>query len=374
MIDNATLSELIATIYDCAIAPAKWPVALDLLCDITDSQAGTINVVDFMSRSEKVLASRGVSPEWDVLYKTRYNCIDLFVHPLLLRGVGDPAISSELIDDEELLGSRIYREWAAPQGFRDTLMTVLARQESRMAFLGLTRVLEERRYDESDQQLMRLVAPHVQRAIQISELIEYRALERANLVEVIDAISTATIVIDGLRRILHANYAGRQLLERGDFLSERRGLLVFPAGHQPAMLVANHRSSDPPVPETTPIRGRDGQDYVLTVMPLEGSGGVTADSARAAVFVHARTPVAPIALQVWAELFKLTGSELRVLHALVEGQSPADIAANYGIARSTVKSHLDKLFAKTDTKRQADLVKRALGSIPAVLPQPRTRN
>lgn len=366
MIDNAVLSSVIARIYDCATAPDKWPLALALICGITESRAGTINVVDFVGRSERVLASQGISAEWDVLYKSRYNCIDLFIHPLLLRGVCDPAISSELVDDEELLGSRIYREWAAPQGFRDTLLTVLARQETRMAFLGLTRALEQRRYDSSDQVVMRLIAPHVQRAIQISDLIEYRTLERASLAEVVDALSTATIVIERSRRVVHANRAGRELLDRKEPIAIRNGLLVFPTGAQPAILSTDRALTGPTVPETMTIRGGNGRDYVLAVLPLQ-SGQFTADVPdRLAVFVHARAPVAPIAPEIWAELFRLTGGELRVLNALVEGQTPTEIAENYGIARSTVKTHIDNLFAKTNTARQTDLVKLALGAIPPV--------
>lgn len=374
MIDNTVLSTVIAKIYDCAIAPDKWPSTLALLCGITESRAGTINVVDFVARSERVLASQGISPEWDVLYKTRYNCIDLFIHPLLLRSVGDPAISSELVDDDELLGSRIYREWAAPQGFRDTLMTVLARQETRMAFLGLTRALEQRRYDSSDQVLLGLITPHVQRAIQISDLIEYRTLERANLAEVVDAISTAAIVIDRSRRVLHANRAGQEMLDRREPLSARNGVLVFPTGGQPAILATDRASTGPPVPETMTIRSCGGRDYVLAVMPLYGGRSTSEAPDRLAVFVHARAPVAPIAPEIWAELFGLTGGELRVLNALVEGQTPAEIAENYGIARSTVKTHLDNLFAKTRTGRQTDLVKLALGAIPPVHLSPDRRS
>jgi DNA-binding CsgD family transcriptional regulator len=374
MIDNAILSTVIARIYDCAIAPDKWPSTLALLCEVTESKAGTINVVDFVARSERVLASQGISSEWDVLYKTRYNCIDLFIHPLLLRGVGDPAISSELVDDDELLASRIYREWAAPQGFRDTLMTVLARQETRMAFLGLTRALEQRRYDASDQVLMGLIAPHVQRAIQISDLIEYRALERANLAEVVDAISTATIVIDRSRRVLHANRAGHEMLDRREPLSARNGVLMFPTGGNPAILSTDRASAGPPVPETMTIRGGDGRDYVLAVLPLHGGRSTSQAPDRTAVFVHARAPVAPIAPEIWAELFGLTGGELRVLNALVEGQTPMEIAENYGIARSIVKTHIDNLFAKTGTARQTDLVKLALGAIPPVHLSPDRRS
>jgi DNA-binding CsgD family transcriptional regulator len=213
---------------------------------------------------------------------------------------------------------------------------------------------------------MRLIAPHVQRAIQISDLIEYRTLERASLAEVVDAVSTATIVIEGSRRVVHANRAGREMLDRKEPLSIRNGVLMFPAGSQPAILSPGRAPAGPPVPETMTIRGGDGRDYVLAVLPLHGGRSTSHAPDRIAVFVHARASIAPIAPEIWADLFRLTGGELRVLNALVDGQTPTEIAENYGIARSTVKTHIDNLFAKTGTARQTDLVKLALGAIPPV--------
>lgn len=62
----------------------------------------------------------------------------------------------------------------------------------------------------------------------------------------------------------------------------------------------------------------------------------------------------------------LTGGGLRVLQALIEGATPPEIAAVYGIAISTVRTHLVSLFRKTGARRQADLVKLALSSVPPV--------
>jgi DNA-binding CsgD family transcriptional regulator len=62
-----------------------------------------------------------------------------------------------------------------------------------------------------------------------------------------------------------------------------------------------------------------------------------------------------------AAAFRLTPSELRVLMAIVEIGGVPDIAAKLGIAETTVKTHLGRLFEKTGAGRQADLVKIAAG-------------
>jgi DNA-binding CsgD family transcriptional regulator len=55
--------------------------------------------------------------------------------------------------------------------------------------------------------------------------------------------------------------------------------------------------------------------------------------------------------------FKLTPRELRVLFAIVEVGGVPDVAEVLGVSAETVKTHLGRLFEKTRTSRQADLVK-----------------
>jgi DNA-binding CsgD family transcriptional regulator len=62
--------------------------------------------------------------------------------------------------------------------------------------------------------------------------------------------------------------------------------------------------------------------------------------------------------------------QLRVLLGLAEDATPADIAKRYGIAPSTVRTHLKSLFAKTGAKRQKDLVKLLLAAPPVVAKPP----
>jgi len=65
--------------------------------------------------------------------------------------------------------------------------------------------------------------------------------------------------------------------------------------------------------------------------------------------------------EVIARAYKLTPTELRVLLAIVEVGGAPEVAAELGITDETVKTHLGRLFEKTGTRRQADLVKLVAG-------------
>lgn len=69
-------------------------------------------------------------------------------------------------------------------------------------------------------------------------------------------------------------------------------------------------------------------------------------------------PATPEAI---AKAYKLTASELRVLLAIVDVGGVPEVAAALGVAESTIKTHVARLFEKTGTCRQADLVKLVAG-------------
>jgi DNA-binding CsgD family transcriptional regulator len=79
------------------------------------------------------------------------------------------------------------------------------------------------------------------------------------------------------------------------------------------------------------------------------------------MFLQKASMVPQLATDAIAAAFRLTPSEMRVLMAIVELGGVPDIAAKLGIAETTVKTHLGRLFEKTGAGRQADLVKIAAG-------------
>ena len=65
-------------------------------------------------------------------------------------------------------------------------------------------------------------------------------------------------------------------------------------------------------------------------------------------------------------MFGLTGAETQVLASIGCGHTLLDIAKDKHLSRTTIRSHLAALFAKTGTNRQSELV--ALLDTFAVLP------
>lgn len=58
-----------------------------------------------------------------------------------------------------------------------------------------------------------------------------------------------------------------------------------------------------------------------------------------------------------AEACGLTPTEARILGLIVKGMDTVEAARKLGIARTTARTHLQRLFAKTGTARQSELVR-----------------
>jgi len=112
-----------------------------------------------------------------------------------------------------------------------------------------------------------------------------------------------------------------------------------------------------------PLAARDGEHYLAHVLPLTSAARrrAGATSAAAAMFVRKAALNAPSPPEVIGATYNLTPAELRVLFAIVDIGGVPDVAAALGVADTTVKTHLSRLFEKTGAARQADLVKLVAG-------------
>jgi DNA-binding CsgD family transcriptional regulator len=116
-----------------------------------------------------------------------------------------------------------------------------------------------------------------------------------------------------------------------------------------------------------------GPGYVATLLPVDrGQRRDIIAPFAASVAVFTQDPVqAPLMPgEAFARLYGLTGGELRVVLALAQGLGAKEAADMLGIGEPTVRTHLQRIFSKTDTARQADLVRLLQNSTPPIrIPQ-----
>jgi DNA-binding CsgD family transcriptional regulator len=98
---------------------------------------------------------------------------------------------------------------------------------------------------------------------------------------------------------------------------------------------------------------------VVKVIPIGSNHGFAKiDSRQAAVLLIFRDAPFDLGQRVKyiAEAYGLTSAERRVLAAVVDEADMKSIAAQLGISMATLKTHLVRIFSKTNTNRQKGLV------------------
>ncbi|PSO15551.1 transcriptional regulator [Bradyrhizobium sp. MOS003] len=194
--------------------------------------------------------------------------------------------------------------------------------------------------------------------------------DAAMFADAFDGLHAGMYLVEADAHLIHANIAGRALIDAGDILHEVRGRLVvsdLPANLtlQGAFAAAGQADRSSAAGATAvPMTGSDGQRYVADALPLPaGTRRHSGANHRAAAALFVRKTALPIPsrAEVISKAFKLTPAELRVLLALVELGGIPEVAAALGVAGSTVKTHVRRLFDKTGAARQADLVKIVAG-------------
>jgi DNA-binding CsgD family transcriptional regulator len=207
--------------------------------------------------------------------------------------------------------------------------------------------------------LRETVQPHVARAREIFGAVNGWKSSAAAWKNVVEEFSSPVFLVDSHSVLQHANEAGHKALNVGDYLVLRQGKVDFPLeAQQKSTLVSVIQSlweSDSPRRSALRLHAADGRIAVLTVRPLRvGSSSFDALRAEAALFLSVPRP--SFDTEILQHLFDLTPAETRLAEQLLWGEELTVLAEQWNVSRETLKSQLDRLFQKTGTHRQTQLV------------------
>jgi DNA-binding CsgD family transcriptional regulator len=276
-----------------------------------------------------------------------------------------------MISREQLYSTRFYKEWLRHTGYGDNTFAVLEKSLTAVTCLAVVQS-QDAWGDRAPVRRMELLVPHTRRAVAIGEVIERHKVEAGMLSDVADALSAGVILTDDAGTVVHANAAARAMLAAGDPVLLRNAALAVRCanagseGAQHAMIEAidgalRNDLIVSPRGVAIPLTAAGGDRYLVHVLPLTSGvrrKAARTSRARVAVLVHKAALDGLLPLEAMARQFNLSPAELRVLAVVLEvGGSVTEIADVLGLSEPTVKTHLRRLFDKTGTRRQADLIR-----------------
>jgi DNA-binding CsgD family transcriptional regulator len=197
----------------------------------------------------------------------------------------------------------------------------------------------------------------------------------AVLADVLDGLQVGLFLIDCGGGIIHRNTAADEILHAGDPLRSLCGRLMANDTRadrtlREAIAAVGHGDATIGGRATAlPLTAQNGDRYIAHLLPLTACERHLAGTTLAAVaaLVVRKATMGAWPAEIVGESYNLTPAELRVLSGIVEIGGVPEVAAALGVADTTIKTHLGRLFEKTGTSRQADLVKLVAGfTMPSV--------
>ncbi len=187
---------------------------------------------------------------------------------------------------------------------------------------------------------------------------------RAHLLRVLDEVDYGVLIIDAQGTILHANHLARHELASGRMLMSYGNSLLgscaeFTSQMQKAMEAAFRGQ------RRLVLLNKGERELSLAFTPL--SHPLEADTPTVLVMLSRQSTCDNLAVRMFARTIGLSPSEEAVLMGLCRGLEIPEIAAEHGVAPSTIRSQIKTLREKAGSPSIRRLLQR-INSLPPVVP------
>ncbi len=349
MVSDKRYSALVASIYSAAVEPPQWSATLTEIAAASGSSGCVLLRSD---RCGNAVADRsaGIDGAGMRAYDEYYSALDPIPAALARLPAGTVIARDDAIAPELLFATEFFNDWVRPSGFTDTVFAMLGRNHGSTSWL--TAVGPASAGDWSERAaLIESLTPHLRQALETQSRIATLEGQNQDFAASMDSAADGLVIVGRDGVVTRANAAAERMLAAADGLTMRRGHVTA------AINRAIH--GDPPAGDCLQVRRPSGaRPYVVRVIPL-----ASGFSALVVIADPEDEPEpAPDALR---RIYGLTRTEVQVALRVLNGTGLKPIAEELSTSLSTVRTHLQHVFDKTDTHRQAELVRLLLGGLSA---------
>ncbi|HYO04558.1 MAG TPA: helix-turn-helix transcriptional regulator [Mycobacterium sp.] len=357
MVSLGDFSRIVSAIHAAAITPQHWIEAMEAArATFASTSAGMI----MCDGTNRVIKSASIPSDAERAYRDHYRRVDYVLDAVehgpvgLIRG-GVPLI--ELNARSEFNG-----DWMQPHHMDDGLFVRLTDGPLPTCFLVAT----SKQYDPfatpENVRLVSALVPHLQQALSTQNHLIDLVHKAADVAEAVDNIRHGVFVVGPASAVLYLNRVAEDIVAVGDGPFVRSGCLGINIPSADATLHRDiaHALGD----ESGARRGSsmlcprtDGErSYVIHVVPFTSATPEARDP-RALVIVIDPERQAEPERDLLNRLYGLTRAEAEVALKVMRGDGLKPISDEMSLSLATVKTHLQHVFCKTHTHRQAELVR-----------------
>lgn len=401
------LLSIVYSLYRTIREEDRWPSILQQIQELLSAQTCSLSLHDFRSRTGSIAIHSGCFDEHHLgLYNETYSAHDPWLsREEHYRNVGASWVGDELVPQAQVVTTEFYREWLRPQGLMHQCSGILFREKDNLIHLTSYRSARSEPFSRSTLYPLQRLLPHVRQTLELQEMFAGSGTQASpSLGEMVRRLGSTTLILDAEKRLLAASTLGDEMLESGslirldqgrveagtDELTEKLRILLdealrtadgsglsaggtveipdgesgsatinvaplppesIPGQTQPAVYVT---VNDKPLPDKTASRPRRWLPLVLRTPEEEllASPEIEARAAQAGTSSGAAEPND----ERLRRLYNLTRSEARLAELLASGFGLPNAARRLGVGLNTVRTHLQRIYSKTDTHHQSELV------------------
>ena len=363
------LSKLLGILYDAAAEPGLWDVFLEELAIGTGATSAGLLMHDFEHANYALFSSWRINPEMLRLYGDHYYALDIWAREGMGKTAGHVCTSQSLCAQTALKKSEIYGDFMMKAGIEHGMFGVLENSKSLLASVSLYRSRRCAEFTETELKVVEFLTPHVQRAFGLHrQFVELRA-RAAGFEAALEMVATPASLFGEGGKIVSMNRSALALTgERDGLVATREGLRAERAAESGLLARAIERASclsrsnGDRAGETVWISRRKGGPLQLLISPVGNNGFQGNGSVTAIAFVNDASRRQRPAEDTLRIRFGLTRAESRVALLLCDGRAPRNIAETIGVSVETVRSQMKSIYAKTEVRRQSELVRLLLSN------------
>lgn len=137
--DFTEQSQLIGSIYDCALDPTLWPPTLQKICEAFEGHSAGVVLLDFMGSRDRLVRDWGPTTTWAERIVSVLDSIKL-IHRQFL-GMTGPRLEEPIVLPRDLaphinvFTTPFYKEWAEPQRIHQVMESVALSEPTRLGLL-----------------------------------------------------------------------------------------------------------------------------------------------------------------------------------------------------------------------------------------------
>lgn len=370
------LSDLIGLLYDASTQTNLWPEFCRQLMIYMESNLANIKLIEnrsFDGSYEKAHFMVDIPFNSSPLYNERFHAINPYhQRSFHLYRPGYIGLSHEVCSPNEFEKTEFYQDFMRLLNvFHCCQMTILDEQDL-MVNIAFGRAKKIGIYEDNDKDLLQFLMPHLQRAFRITHFVSSLNTENKVLAEVLDKLPQGVIVISCKGQIIFINRSAKRIVDNCDGLSiDKQGKLRAAISNETKELTRLIESANRPDLDAQLNKGgvihlnrpSGLRPLSLIVAPLsQGISELNLEQSATLIFITDPELKIEPCEQVFQRLYQLTPAESKLAVLLVQGKSVTEASEILRVTANTTRTHLKRIFSKTTTCRQSDLVKLLINS------------